>query len=106
MGDWAGDKPRLLLLNQHDRISAADKQKWASHFHTLGTRVFWTNGKSGEGVAKVGLSLCSNGKCCSGDVGHWVLGIVSSRVVCELPATGEMGKDLSKRSWRVELCVH
>ncbi|KAK9836759.1 hypothetical protein WJX74_007539 [Apatococcus lobatus] len=53
VGDWAGDKPRLLLLNQHDRISAADKQKWASHFHTLGTRIFWTNGKSGEGVAKV-----------------------------------------------------
>ena len=44
--DWAGDKPRLLLLNQHDRISAADKQRWASHFSAVGTRVFWTNGHS------------------------------------------------------------
>ena len=47
---WVGDKLRLLVMNRVDMVSAADRKEWVAHFKATGQRVYWTDGKMGEGV--------------------------------------------------------
>lgn len=50
---WAGNKPRLLLLNRRDMITEADRQAWTEFFVSRGRKVMWTDGNQGDGVTRV-----------------------------------------------------
>lgn len=50
---WAGSKPRLLLLNRQDMMPEHDRKAWADFFAEHGRRAMWTDGNTGDGVAKV-----------------------------------------------------
>mgnify|MGYP001807204374 CR=1 FL=1 len=58
---WCGPKPRLLLLNRADEVSAADLAAWREHYAAAGQRVFWTDGRNGEGVQRVKKELLKVG---------------------------------------------
>jgi ribosome biogenesis GTPase A len=47
---WVGPKPRLLVMNRQDQVSSSDRRSWAEHYRTTGQRVFWTQGKAGDGI--------------------------------------------------------
>ena len=51
--EWIGEKPKILVLNREDMISASLKQEWISWFKSQGQRVFFTNAKDGKGVKAV-----------------------------------------------------
>ena len=52
--EWIGSKLRLVVLNQMDKISEAERTRWASYFtRAANTRVVFTNGRSGEGVPRL-----------------------------------------------------
>lgn len=51
---WIGNKLRLVVMNQMDKISQREQSRWATYFSTQrNTRVIFTNGQSGEGVTKL-----------------------------------------------------
>ncbi|GFR45836.1 hypothetical protein Agub_g7201, partial [Astrephomene gubernaculifera] len=54
---WVGAKPRLLLFNRADQVSPADLAAWRQHFAQRGQRVWWTDGRNGEGVKAVKKEL-------------------------------------------------
>ncbi|GIL87230.1 hypothetical protein Vretimale_14324 [Volvox reticuliferus] len=54
---WVGAKPRLLILNRADEVSPADLAAWREHHRVEGQRVFWTDGRSGDGVKGVRKEL-------------------------------------------------
>ena len=49
--EWVGSKPRLLVINRSDAVSAADRRAWTAHFAAEGIRAYWTDGKLGAGTA-------------------------------------------------------
>ena len=51
--EWIGEKPKILVLNREDMISASLKQEWTSWFKSQGQKVFFTNAKDGKGVKAV-----------------------------------------------------
>jgi ribosome biogenesis GTPase A len=58
--EWIGTKLRLVVLNQMDKVSEAERSRWASYFtRAANTRVVFTNARTGDGVprlAKLALS--------------------------------------------------
>ena len=50
---WIGEKPKILVLNREDMISASLKQEWTQWFKSQDQRVFFTNAKDGKGVKAV-----------------------------------------------------
>ncbi|GIL66877.1 hypothetical protein Vafri_20347, partial [Volvox africanus] len=54
---WVGAKPRLLVINRADEVSPADLAAWRQHHRSGGERVFWTDGRSGDGVKGVRKEL-------------------------------------------------
>ncbi|GLI71576.1 hypothetical protein VaNZ11_016840 [Volvox africanus] len=54
---WVGAKPCLLVLNRADEVSPADLAAWRQHHRSEGQRVFWTDGRRGEGVKGVRKEL-------------------------------------------------
>lgn len=46
---WCGAKPRLLVMNRQDMVSPRDKREWQAYFKSIKQRVFWTDGKAGQG---------------------------------------------------------
>ena len=53
LNQWLGGKPRVVLLNRRDMVSAGDRDALARHFAGAGERVLWTDGKTGAGLQKV-----------------------------------------------------
>jgi ribosome biogenesis GTP-binding protein YlqF len=52
---WIQNKRHFVIVNRVDMVRAADVKKWREHFRILGkqAQVFYTNGKSGDGVHAV-----------------------------------------------------
>lgn len=64
LNQWLGSKPCLLVFNRVDMITRSDRTAWAQHFKQIQQRVYWTDGKQGDGIkelkqdlVKVGVSL-------------------------------------------------
>jgi ribosome biogenesis GTP-binding protein YlqF len=64
LNQWLGSKPCLLVFNRVDMITRSDRTAWAQHFKQNQQRVYWTDGKQGDGIkelkqdlVKVGVSL-------------------------------------------------
>ncbi len=54
MPSWIGSKLRLVVLNQMDKVSEAERSRWASYFsRAANTRVVYTNARLGEGVPRL-----------------------------------------------------
>jgi ribosome biogenesis GTPase A len=53
IGEWIGDRRRLLVMNREDQISNSEKTAWKKYFKSQGQPVVWTNGQAGD----VSLSL-------------------------------------------------
>jgi ribosome biogenesis GTPase A len=52
--EWIGGKLRLVVLNQMDKVSEAERSRWASYFtRAANTRVVFTNARTGEGVPRL-----------------------------------------------------
>lgn len=56
---WCGPKPRVLVINRVDEISEADRAAWSTHYKDAGQKVFWTDGKLGQGVKRLKQHLIS-----------------------------------------------
>lgn len=48
--EWCSGKTRLIVLNRQDMISARDREDWTQHYNRRGEKIFWTQGKRGQGV--------------------------------------------------------
>ncbi|EFJ40589.1 hypothetical protein VOLCADRAFT_32516, partial [Volvox carteri f. nagariensis] len=57
IAQWVGVKPRLLLMNRADEVSERDLAAWRAHFRATRQQVFWTDGRSGDGVRGVKKEL-------------------------------------------------
>ncbi|KXZ52643.1 hypothetical protein GPECTOR_9g688 [Gonium pectorale] len=57
VASWVGSKPVLLIVNRADEVSAADREAWRRHYAAAGQTVFWTDGRSGDGVKPVRKEL-------------------------------------------------
>ncbi|GLC46929.1 hypothetical protein PLESTM_001946400 [Pleodorina starrii] len=57
VASWVGAKPRLLLMNRADEVDPADLAAWRQHYRAQGQRVYWTDGRSGDGVKGVRKEL-------------------------------------------------
>lgn len=53
LASWAGNKPRILVLNRVDMISKYEFRKLESYFSSRGVEVVGTNGQTGQGVPKL-----------------------------------------------------
>jgi ribosome biogenesis GTPase A len=53
LASWIGEKPRLLVLNRLDSISAEVRQQWQQHLLAQGESAYFTNAQDGQGVAAV-----------------------------------------------------
>lgn len=62
VGSWVGQKPRLLVLNRVDMISAQDRAAWSAYYKEQSIPVYWTDGKQGTGVSRVSSALLRVGK--------------------------------------------
>ena len=69
---WMGNKLRLVVLNQMDKVSEAERSRWASYFtRAANTRVVFTNARTGDGVPRL-TKLALSGtwrrpkNCCCG----------------------------------------
>ncbi|MFS8856019.1 ribosome biogenesis GTPase YlqF [Synechococcus sp. H55.7] len=62
LGQWLGEKPRLLALNRVDCIEARDLKAWQEYFLRQGIPVYPTNGQSGEGVNRLKQAILQLGQ--------------------------------------------
>jgi ribosome biogenesis GTP-binding protein YlqF len=55
IGDWCGDKLRIIVLNRADMVSDRERAQWVSYLKRGGenTRVVLTDARAGKGVRKV-----------------------------------------------------
>ncbi|WZN61436.1 GTP-binding ribosome biogenesis protein YlqF [Chloropicon roscoffensis] len=53
LDSWAGNKPKILVLNRVDMVSKYEFRRLEGHFNSLGVEVVGTNGKTGQGVPKL-----------------------------------------------------
>ncbi len=76
VAQWVGAKPRLLVINRADEVAPADLEAWKQHYAAavqgqggqqgqgqggLHPRVYWTDGRKGEGVKGVKKELMKVG---------------------------------------------
>lgn len=59
---WVGSKPNLLVFNRVDMISPENKKLWAEYFTSTDRKVFWTDGKQGDGVKKLTSAMQAVGR--------------------------------------------
>jgi ribosome biogenesis GTPase A len=50
---WIGSKPRILILNRLDMIPKELHRAWHSWFEEKGEQIYFTNGKTGEGIKTI-----------------------------------------------------
>ncbi|MEB3290430.1 MAG: ribosome biogenesis GTPase YlqF [Leptolyngbya sp.] len=50
---WVGEKPRVLVLNRMDMISAAAREAWETWFRQQGQVPLFTNAQQGQGVKAI-----------------------------------------------------
>jgi ribosome biogenesis GTPase A len=53
LDSWIGNKPKILILNRLDAIPQELQQAWRVWFDRQGEKVYFTNGKTGEGVKTI-----------------------------------------------------
>ncbi|OUL34164.1 ribosome biogenesis GTPase YlqF [Nostoc sp. T09] len=53
IGEWVGNKTRLLVLNRVDMISPQVRSLWGDYFKRQGEVAYFTNAQHGQGVAAV-----------------------------------------------------
>ncbi|OUL18689.1 ribosome biogenesis GTPase YlqF [Nostoc sp. 106C] len=53
IGEWVGNKTRLLVLNRVDMISSQVRSLWGDYFKRQGEVAYFTNAQHGQGVAAV-----------------------------------------------------
>ncbi|HEY9827577.1 MAG TPA: ribosome biogenesis GTPase YlqF [Stenomitos sp.] len=58
---WIGEKPRILILNRMDLISPKAAEQWRSWFKTQGDIPYFTDAKSGKGVAAIAKAAQATG---------------------------------------------
>ncbi|KAG1668766.1 hypothetical protein FOA52_006019 [Chlamydomonas sp. UWO 241] len=56
---WVGPKPRLLVINRADQIGSGERRAWVEAFKAEGQKVYWTDGKQGDGVPALKRQLLS-----------------------------------------------
>jgi ribosome biogenesis GTPase A len=62
--EWIGSKLRLVVLNQMDKVSEAERSRWASYFtRAANTRVVFTNARTGDGVPRLAKLALSGAFC-------------------------------------------
>ncbi|MCM1983335.1 ribosome biogenesis GTPase YlqF [Lyngbya confervoides] len=59
---WIGEKPRILVLNRMDLISAAARDHWREYFKAIGETPFFTNAQAGKGLQNVMQASQAAGK--------------------------------------------
>ena len=53
IGEWVGNKTRLLILNRLDMITPQVRSLWIDYFKRQGEVVYFTNAQHGQGVTAV-----------------------------------------------------
>jgi ribosome biogenesis GTPase A len=59
--EWVGEKPRILVINRVDMISAAARTAWEDWFRHQGEVPYFTNGQQGKGVKAIAKAAQSAG---------------------------------------------
>jgi hypothetical protein len=57
LASWLGQKPSLLVFNRVDMVTKSDRAAWAAHFKAAKQRVYWTDGKQGDGIRDLKADL-------------------------------------------------
>lgn len=60
--DWTRDRARLIVINRVDMITEQERAAWQEHFAKKGETVFWTDGKSGQGIVRLKKAATELGK--------------------------------------------
>eukprot|EP00798_Chlamydomonas_sp_ICE-L_P019753 gene19753-26446_t len=55
--EWCKHKLVLQVMNRVDEVSASDRAAWMAHFKATGQKVYWTDGKKGDGVKGLKTAL-------------------------------------------------
>lgn len=53
VGEWIGDKPRVLVVNRVDMIPDSLKKQWIDWFESQGEKPFFTDAQKGKGIKAV-----------------------------------------------------
>jgi ribosome biogenesis GTPase A len=61
ISNWIGSKPRILVLNRLDMIPQELQQAWRLWFEQQGEKVYFTNGKTGEGIKTIASAAQKTG---------------------------------------------
>jgi hypothetical protein len=61
LASWLGSKPSLLVFNRIDMVTKSDRAAWATHFKAAKQRVYWTDGKQGDGIRDLKADLLQVG---------------------------------------------
>ncbi|WP_026072919.1 ribosome biogenesis GTPase YlqF [Nodosilinea nodulosa] len=59
---WVGEKPRVLVLNRVDMISAEARTAWESWFRQQGEVPYFTDGQQGKGVKAIAKAAQTAGE--------------------------------------------
>ncbi|MCJ2542082.1 ribosome biogenesis GTPase YlqF [Thermostichus vulcanus] len=62
LGQWLGEKPRVLALNRVDCVDPSALKAWQDWFTGQGIPVYPTNGQSGEGVNRLKQAILQLGQ--------------------------------------------
>jgi len=62
VAEWCHNKPRLVVMNRVDMISNEDKQEWTTFWSARKQKVFFTDGKSGQGCEPVVKAMLRAGQ--------------------------------------------
>lgn len=60
--EWIGDKPRILVVNRMDMITAPVREMWRKWFKEQGEAPYFTDGKTGKGVNAIGRAAQTTGQ--------------------------------------------
>ena len=53
VGEWIGEKPRVLILNRKDMIPEAIRQQWQNWFTAQGEEPYFSDAKKGNGIRQI-----------------------------------------------------